>query len=125
MLKLNLQGSLGRYGYSNLPDAIKSEIIGIAVLQAYNVAKAKAPYDPNDPPIHIRDDVHKEYWPGENEGAIVVKSPYCMPAEFGSKRRLAHPFMRPAAKSAESKIRSMLRKAAKEAAAEEKLKSGS
>jgi hypothetical protein len=124
MLKLNLSGSLGRYGYSNLPDDIKNDLIQLALDQAYSTAYQKAPILPGHP-IHIREDIKKEYTKGDPVAYLVVRSPYAFPAEFGSKHRLAHPFMVPAARAAKNKIRALLRKSAKEAAEREKLKSGS
>lgn len=115
MLKLNITGTLAKFGWSGLPDEITDTILKITIDTAYMTAVKNAPVDPNDPPIHIKDELNKMYDEEKRIGYVLVKLPYANVAEYGSKKRLPHPYMRPAAKSAQNKMRSMIRSATKDA----------
>jgi HK97 gp10 family phage protein len=115
MLKLNVTGTLAKFGWSKIPDAIVQDILLTVTKQAYVTAVKNAPIDPNDPPIHIKDELTWTYNKDAKLGTVYVKLPYANAAEYGTKSRLPHPFMRPASKAAQNKMRSMIRLATKEA----------
>jgi HK97 gp10 family phage protein len=124
MLKLNITGTLGKFGYQNIPEKVVESILMVAIDTALITAKRKAPVDPRDPPIHIRDELQKEYDNAKMIGYVYVKLPYANIAEFGSKHRLPHPYMRPAAQAARNKMRAVIRASAKKAIQEEKIAKG-
>lgn len=120
MIKLNITGTLGRFGYSGIPGSIALDILNIATEQAYKTAYQKAPVDTGT----LRDALdYKLATDARMIGEVWVRLPYANIAEYGSKSRLAHPYMRPASKSAQQKMKATIRKAAREAIAEEKARS--
>jgi len=114
MLKLSINGTLGKFGYSKLPDEIVDNILQISGMKAFSVAKAKAPYLDSHP-VHIRDSIHTWYDKASRIFYVIVSSLYANITEFGSKLRFPHPFIRPAAKAAQTIMRSTIRKSTKEA----------
>jgi len=124
MINLDIQGQLGKFGYHNIPKEVADSILRIATLKAYEMAVRRAPYDPTPDGIHLKTDLEHEYIDEELMGVVSIESPYAMITERGSRHRLAHPFMRPAADAARRAVKSLIIKSVKEAIAEEKLKSG-
>lgn len=127
MISLNVQGTLGKFGYKNIPAAISEDILLIAIEQAFMTAKKNAPYDTDDeaePPIHIRDEIQRSFDNTNRIGYVWVKLPYANIAEYGSKHRLPHPFIRPAAKAAQNKMRAVVRTAVKKSVEAEQSRSG-
>jgi hypothetical protein len=114
MVKLSIKGTLGKFGYSALPDSIVDDILQISGMKAYTVAKGKAPYL-DEHPIHIRDSIHTWYDKAASIFYVIVSSLYANITEFGSKLRFPHPFIRPAAKAAQTIMRSTIRKSTKDA----------
>jgi len=122
MITLSIKGTLGKFGYENIPEEISDEIIKIATDAAYISAVKNAPYDPEPDGVHIKEDLKTYYSPMLHAGFVYIKSVYANIAEYGSKSRLAHPYIRPAAKAARAKMRSTIKAAVKSAIAEEKAK---
>jgi hypothetical protein len=122
MIKLNISGTLGRFGYSNIPEEIMIDILTIATETAYVTAVKKAPYLANDPPVHIKDELKHSVDIDKKIGEVSIKLPYAYIAEFGSKHRIAHPYIRPAARAAQAKMKAVIRKSTKEAIDKEKAK---
>jgi HK97 gp10 family phage protein len=123
MYKVNVTGILGRYRYTNLPDDMANTLVRIGVDQAALIARQKSPVLSGD----LKAEIHTELVPLKRVGYVFVEArdiPYVFAAEFGSRRRLAHPFMRPAQKSAKSKISAIIRKVARDAIAKEKSANG-
>ena len=120
MIKMDIKGTLGKFGYAKVAESIMDDLLKIGVDQAYMTAIRSAPVDPNDPPIHIRDELKKDIDKDGKVGYVYVKLPYANIAEFGSKNRLPHPYIRPASRAAQAKIRATIRKAVKQSIAEEK-----
>lgn len=115
MLKLDVKGTLGKFGYSNIPDDIVDQIIGISTLQAYKTAVLKAPWDPEPDGIHIKEDLKFYYSKTLQVGEVWIRSPYANIAEYGSRHRFAHPYMRPASQAARNKMRAVIRASTKAA----------
>jgi hypothetical protein len=116
MVSLSVRGTLGKFGYSNIPDDIVDEILQVSGLYAQKVAIQRAPYDLKDKKgIHIKD--HIKYWFDHVAKAayIVVASVYGNVAEYGTKLRRAYPFIRPAGAAARTKMRSIIRPSVKSA----------
>lgn len=115
MVSLNVTGTLGKYGYSNIPEDISDEIISIATDQAYMVAVRDAPYDPTPDGINIKTDLKKWFSKSLHAGAVWIRSAYANIAEYGSRHRLPHPYIRPASKAAKNKIKQVIRASTKKA----------
>lgn len=115
MLSLNITGTLAKYGYSNIPEEISDEIILIATMQAYKKAVASAPFDPEPDGIHIKEDLSWYFSEMAHTGFVWIKSKYANIAEYGSKHRLPHPYMRPASAAARSKMKQVIRSSTKKA----------
>lgn len=115
MLKLNIVGTLGKYGYSEIPEDLSAQIVLIATEQAYKTAVAYAPYDPEPDGIHINEDLKWYFSKMAHGGVVWIKSDYANIAEYGSKGRLPHPYMRPASAAARSKMKQVIRSSTKEA----------
>lgn len=120
MVYLNIEGALGHFGYSNIPEDLQDAILLIVTQTAYQTAVKKAPVDPLDPPVHIKDELKWSYSKMAKTGAVWVRLPYANVAEYGSRKRLAHPFMRPAWRAGYNKMRAVIRKSTKDAIKEEK-----
>jgi hypothetical protein len=120
MINLDIQGTLGKFGYHNLPDDIADSILKIATDTAYKTAVQKAPWDPEPDGIHIKEDLKTYYSPMLKTGFVFIRSPYANIAEFGSRKRLAHPYMRPASKAARNKMKAVIRVSTKDAVDKEK-----
>ena len=115
MVSLNIKGTLGKYGWKNVPDEIIDDILPIAGLTAYKTAYQKAPYLAKHA-IHLREAIEHFYDKVKRIYFIIVHSPYGFVTEFGGRRHyLPHPFIRPASKAAQNKIRAIIRLAAKQA----------
>lgn len=121
-LKLDVKGTLGKFGYHNLPDNITDEIIYIVTEHAYMTAVKRAPYDPTPDGIHIKENIKRYYSKIGRFGEVWIDLPYALVAEYGSKKRLAHPYMRPAGVAARNKMKAIIKVAAKQSIAEEKAK---
>jgi hypothetical protein len=118
---MKVGGSIGKFGYSHIPDDIKLDVVNIGVNTAYRIAVLNAPYDPTPDGIHIKEDLKfKLATNADPIGEVWIKSPYAAAAEYGSRRRFAHPYFSKGRKAAWQKIRAILRKAVKEAIAKEK-----
>lgn len=127
MIKCDIRGTLGKFGYGHVPDEIADKILQAVTDQAHYTAVKRAPYDPEPDGIHLREHVKKDIDLSKKVGYVFIETneiPYALVAEYGSRNRLAHPYMKPAANAARQKIKAIVRIAAKEAIAEEKLKSG-
>jgi hypothetical protein len=125
-LYVDIKGTLGKFGYSNIPEEMSDYILKIVVDHAHYTAVKKAPYLAGHE-IHLRDNIQKEIDLKTKSGAVFIKLadiPYALVAEYGSKKRLAHPYMKPAASAARAKLKAVIRVAFKEAVAEEKAKNG-
>jgi hypothetical protein len=120
MVRLNVTGTLNKYGYSDIPEEISDEIIMIATDQAYLTAVREAPYDPTPDGINIKTDLKKWFSKTLHAGAVWVRSAYANVAEYGSKLRLAHPYIRPASKAARNKMKQVIRASTKKAIAKKK-----
>jgi len=127
MISVNVRGTLGKVGYTDIPDDIADDMLKAVVDKAYLVAKQKAPYD-TDPgqsdPRHIRDELKKYYSKTLKAGAVWVELPYAHAAEFGTKSRLMHPFIRPAASAGKALMKAIARGAVKMAIKNAKAKAG-
>jgi len=124
MISLNIKGTLGKFGYEDLPVEISNEILKIATDTAYRAAVKNAPYDPTPDGIHIKEDLKTYFSAMLQAGFVFIRSAYANIAEYGSKHRLAHPYIRPAAKAARSKMKSVIKSSTKTAIAKEKAKHG-
>lgn len=111
MVSLNVTGTLGKYGYSDIPEDIADEIIMIATKQAYMTAVENAPYDPTPDGINIKTDLRYSYSFSATRrvGVVWIRSVYANIAEYGSKSRLPHPYIRPAARAAKAKMIRVIR----------------
>jgi hypothetical protein len=120
MLKINILGGLGKYRYANLPDDIAVDLIKIGIDQAYYVASQKVPVLSGK----LKSKIETSIYPEKKIGFVFIRKnkdmPYPFAAEYGTKNRLAHPFVRPAQKSAQSKIKAIMRYAARKRIEEEK-----
>jgi hypothetical protein len=126
-MRVDIKGTLGKFGYSNIPDEISDAILVSVVDHAHYTAIKKAPYLADDPPLHLREEIQKEIDLKAKVGYVFIKTsdiPYALIAEYGSKKRLAHPYMRPAAAAARAKMKAIIRTAAKQSIAEEMAKNG-
>lgn len=126
-VSLDITGTLGRFGYHNIPLDIRNQIVEICTAVAFDTAKKNAPYDQNDPPVHIKDELTKEIetlGDSDKVGYVYVRLPYAGLAEYGAKGRLPHPYMRPAGNAARRKMKAIMRSAAKKSVADEKKSSG-
>ena len=115
MLSLNVTGTLGKYGYSDIPDDIADEIIMIATNQAYMTAVKEAPYDPTPDGINIKTDLKHKFSKSLRAGFVWIQSLYANIAEYGSKHRLPHPYMRPASRAARLKMKQVIRASTRKA----------
>jgi len=118
MLSVNIKGTLGKYGYSDIPDEITDQILSIAVDTAEVTAKAKVPVGtaPQDPhPGLLRDLIRSWIEKAARIGFVSVKSPYALAVHYGDKRHFPHPFMQQAADAARRIIKSTIRKSTKAA----------
>ena len=70
--------------------------------------------------MHIRDDLQKAFYREIKTGVVWIKSPYGYIAEFGSRHRLAHPYIRPASIAAKNKMKAVIRVSTKRAVDKEK-----
>ena len=127
MVSVNIKGALGKLGYTDIPDEIVDDMLKAIVDKAFIVAKQKAPYD-TDPnqvdPRHIRDELKKYYSKSLRAGAVWVELPYAHAAEYGTKSRLMHPFIRPAAAAGRALAKAIARSAIKLAIKKAKEKAG-
>jgi len=121
---MDVKGTLGKFGYHDLPDAISDLVLKIATDTAHKSAIKHAPYDPVTDPIHIRDELKTYYSPSLKSGFVFVQLPYANAAEWGSRSRSPHPFMRPASKAAKNKMKSVIKSSTKKAVDKEKAKHG-
>lgn len=115
MVKLNVTGTLNKYGYSNIPEEIADEIIMIATNHAYMTAVKNAPYDPTPDGINIKTDLKHLFSKLLHAGVVWIRSAYANIAEYGSKCRLPHPYIRPAARAARAKMIQVIRSSTKKA----------
>jgi len=118
-LRVDIKGTLGKYGYSNIPDEITDSILTIVTNHALLTAKKYAPILTGA----LRNAI-SSYVDHEGKAGYVWiafdKIPYAIVAEYGSRHRLAHPFMHPAAAAARAKMKAIIRYTAKKAIEEEK-----
>jgi HK97 gp10 family phage protein len=114
MLSLNVKGTLGKFGYEDVPDAVVDQIIQAAGLQALKTAIANAPYLPEHE-IHLKENIHSWWDPMARVFYVIAASIYANIAEFGSRMRLPHPYMRKAIVAAKNKMKSVIRGAFKKA----------
>jgi hypothetical protein len=122
VLSLKVTGTLGKFGYSNIPEDVSDEIIMISTMSAYKSAVVNAPYD-DDPkqrdPRHIKEELKWHYSKLAKSGTVWVKLPWAHIAEYGNKRRLAKPYMRKGSKAAQNKMRAIIRGAVKKSIKEQ------
>jgi hypothetical protein len=122
--KVDIIGTLGKYGYSNLPESISDEILSVIIDHAHYTAIKKAPYDKkNLDDVHLREHIQKDIDLKNHVGYVFVKIsdiPYAAVVEYGTKHRWAVPFMKPAAMAARSKMKAIIRKSTKDAIVKEK-----
>jgi len=114
MISVNVTGTLGKYGYQNIPDEISDMILQVSTETAYLAAVSAAPYDPEPDGVHIKEDLQWRFISMLKLGVVWIKSAYANITEYGSKSRLPHPYMRKGAAAARSKMRSTIRSATKE-----------
>jgi hypothetical protein len=122
MVSLSVRGTLGKFGYSNIPDDIIDQILMVATMQAYKTAVQKAPFDPDDPPVHIREELRWNFSKLARMGTVWVRLAYANMAEYGSKGRAAHPFIRPAKAAAQRKMRAVIKRSTQDAVRKRKVK---
>jgi hypothetical protein len=117
-LFIDIKGTLGKFGYSSIPDEITDLILTTVTSHALMTAKKFAPVKTGA----LRDAI-SSYVDLEGKAGYVWISfdriPYANVAEYGSRHRLAHPYMHPAAASARAKMKAIIRYAAKKAIQEE------
>ena len=111
MINLNIKGNFGKFGYTQVADDLVEELLLKAGEVALKTAIKKAPYDPNDPPYHLREHIHSWFDKAAQIFYVIAASIYANIAEYGSSRRLEHPYIRPASKAAQRNIKSNTKKA--------------
>ncbi len=111
MIKLDIKGNFGKFGYTRVADELVDELLIKAGNVATKTAISKAPYDPNDPPEHLREKIYPFWDKLERIFYVTATSVYAFIAEHGSRRRQAHPYIRPASKAAQRNIKTNIKKA--------------
>ena len=115
MIEFKTSGKFGKIHYQNIPTAIIEALLPAVTKTAYKAAVRNAPWDPEPDNVHIKEDLKWYFSPLLQLGVVWIKSPYAAIANYGSRHRLAHPFMQPASKAGQQKMKRELRKIIKEA----------
>lgn len=122
MITFKTSGKFGKTYYQNIPTAIIEALLPMVTETAYKAAVKNAPWDPTPDGIHIKEDLKWRYSPLLKMGAVWIRSPYALVANYGSHSRLAHPFMKPASKAGQQKMKRELKKIIKEAIRDSEVK---
>ena len=115
MITFRTSGKFGKIRYQNIPTAIIEALLPMVTETAYKAAVKNAPYDPTPDGIHIKEDLKWYFSPLLQMGAVWIRSPYALVANYGSRNRLAHPFMKPASRAGQQKMKRELKKIIKDA----------
>ena len=121
-LSIDIKCTLGKYGYSDIPDDVADLVLVATVNHVHYTAVKKAPVDRGDErhmpdDVVLRENIQKEIDLPNKAGYVFVKKsdiPYLFTAEYGTRSRLAHPFMRPAAAAGRGKMKAIIRASTKE-----------
>jgi hypothetical protein len=124
MIEFKTNATFGKFKYTNIPPEFIAALLPDVILTAYKSAVKHAPYDPTPDGIHIKEELKHEWIEAMRRGAVWVRLPYANSAEYGTKSRLAHPFIRPASKAGRQYMRRNLKKVVNEVIKEERAKHG-
>lgn len=118
-LRVDIQGTLGKFGYSSMPPEISEQLLSVLVDFAHYTASRKAPVETGK----LRGAIQKEIDLADMRGSVFIKLseiPYAAVAEYGTKRRLPHPYMRPAGVATRTKLKAIIKTAVRQSIEEAK-----